>query len=110
MEPHDSDPTGAGQPDDPWDSFTDEFRGLGDRLKQTYREVADDNGPTENEIKDAFATLVGAWDQVAESVTSALKDPDVRQQLKDAVGSFASAMGTTITDLGAELRKDFEEE
>ena len=67
--------------------------------------MADDRGPSEEEIKDAFVTLAGAWDQVAESVTIALKDPDLREQLKEAIGSFASAVGSTVNDLGTELRR-----
>ena len=102
METHDPDPT-AESPPDPWDTASSEFTGLGRRLKDTYRRVADERGPSEQEIKDAFATLTGAWDQVAESVSSALKDPEVRQNLKDAASSIASALGTTITELGKEL-------
>ena len=105
METHDSDPT-TETPNDPWDSATADFSGIGRRLKNTYRKVADDRGPSEEEIKQAFATLAGAWDQVAESVTTALKDPALREQLKEAAGSFAAAIGTTITDLGSELRRD----
>ena len=103
METHDSDPT-TDEDRDPWESVTTDFSEIGSRLRDTYRKIADDRGPTEEEIKQAFATLVGAWDQVAESVTTALSDPDLRQQIKDAAGSFASAVGSTITDLGAELR------
>ena len=74
------------------------------RLADTYRRVANDHGPTENEIKDAFATLAGAWDQVAESVTTALKDPDVQEKLKDAAGSLATAFGATMKELGSVLK------
>ena len=110
MEPHESDPKGGDETTDSWASFSDEFRSLGGRLKETYREVADEHGPSEDEIKDAFGTLMGAWDQVSESVATALSDPEVRQRVKDAVGSFASAIGSTVSDLGAELRKEASEE
>ena len=86
--------------------MTTDFGEIGQRLRDTYRKIADDKGPSEDEIKQAFATLAGAWDQVAESVTTALSDPDLREQIKDAAGSFASAVGSTITDLGAELRRE----
>ena len=90
--------------------MTNDFVGIGRRIKDTYRQVADGRGPTEDDIKEAFTTLAGAWDQVAESVAGALKDPAVRQQIKDAAGSFASALGTTITDLGSELRRNIDSE
>jgi hypothetical protein len=81
-----------------------EFSSLGDRLKDTYRRVASDTGPTEEEIKEAFATLAGAWDQVAASFSTALNDPATRAHLKKAATSFAAALGTTITDLGDGIR------
>lgn len=81
-----------------------EFGDLKDRLSDTYRRVADDHGPTEEEIRQALSTLAGAWDQVAESVTTALQDPDVREKLKTAASSFAAAFGNTISEFGAELR------
>jgi hypothetical protein len=84
---------------------TNEFGSLGDRLKTTYRRVASDRGPSEDEIKDAFSTLFGAWDQVAESVSTALHDPETREHLKKAASSFAAALGTTISGLGDEFKK-----
>jgi hypothetical protein len=104
VETHDTDPT-AGEPADPWDTFRAEFDGLGNTIKQTYRRVAGGGGPSEDEILSALGTLMGAWDKVAESVGSALKDPVVRERLKTAAGSFATAMGTTLSELGREIRE-----
>jgi hypothetical protein len=84
---------------------TDDFGGLGQQLKDTYRKVAKDRGPSDDEIKQAFSTLAGAWSQVAESVSTVLTDPDIRQQLKEAASSLATALGATITELGSELKK-----
>ena len=103
VETHDQDPTSE-PTNDPWTTFQDEWSELSDQLKDTYRKVASDGGPSEDEIKDAFGTLVGAWHQVAGSVSSALQDPEVRQRLKDAGSAFATAVGRTITELGAELK------
>lgn len=104
VETHDQDPTTNGERD-PWSTFQDEFGDLGARLKETYRKVASEDGPTEEEIKEAFDTLIGAWDQVAGSVSTALQDPEVRARLKSAATSFATAVGTTISELGDELRE-----
>lgn len=104
METHDNDPT-SDSPRDPWTTFHDEFSGLGDQLKDTYRRSASENGPSEEEIKDAFGTLASAWNQVAGSVSAALQDPEVRQRLKDAGSAFAAAVGNTISELGTELRE-----
>jgi hypothetical protein len=102
VETHENDPT-TDEPRDPWNAFQEEFGGLGGRLKDTYRRVAEEGGPSEEEIKDAFGTLLGAWDQVVESVSTALQDPEVRQKLNAAASSFAAAVGTTISELGTEL-------
>lgn len=102
VEIHDTDPK-AESPEDPWDAVTSSFGELGDQLKSTYRKVADDRGPDEDEIKSAFATLSGAWDQVAESISDALRDPATRSKLKKAASSFATAVGSTLSDLGAEF-------
>lgn len=109
METHESDPTAETEAD-PWDTVSSEFSDLRARLTATYRQVADDRGPSEDNVKDAFSTLAEAWSQVATSVTSALKDPDVRDQLKKAASSFAAALGTTISDLGTELKEEHSEE
>ena len=62
-------------------------------------------GPSDDEIKQAFSTLAGAWDQVAESVSTVLTDPEIRHQIKEAASSFATALGATITELGSELKR-----
>jgi hypothetical protein len=102
VETHQNDPT-RDDPGRQWDTFHNEFGGLGDRIKDTYRKVAGESGPSEEEIRAALGTLLGAWDQVAESVSTALQDPEVRQRLKDAASSLAAAVGTTISELGTEL-------
>ena len=65
--------------------------------------MASEGGPSEDELKKAFATLFGAWEQLAASLSSALNDPHTRAHLKRAAGSFAAALGATITDLGSEF-------
>jgi hypothetical protein len=74
------------------------------RLKDAYRSASEDRGPSEEEIRNAFGTLIGAWDKVAEAVSAALTDPEVRARLKEAASSFAAALGATITDLGEKLK------
>jgi len=102
MEQHDPDPTTEDQAD-PWDDVSTRFSELGAHLKTAYSSAARDRGPSEEEIQGAFATLVGAWDQVAESISSALRDPATREQLKKAASSFANAVGTTLSQLGDEI-------
>ena len=102
METRDTDPT-RDPTNDPWDEVTNRFGELGHRLTSTYRKVADEQGPTEDEIKEAFSTLAGAWDQIAGSVSDILRDPEARDGLKRAAGSLASALGSTLSDLSSEV-------
>ena len=104
VETHSDDPK-AEYAADPWDEVTNELGSLGNRLRDTYRKVADERGPSEEEIKDAFSTLLNAWDQVSESVSTALNDPETREHLKQAASSFASALGNTMSGIGDEIRK-----
>jgi hypothetical protein len=102
VDTHRPDPTSNGEVD-PWDAVTAEWAELKERLRRTYRDLASDDAPTEEEIKNALATLAGAWDQVAASFSSAMADPETRSQLKKAAGSLAAALGATVTGLGKEL-------
>lgn len=103
METHDPDPKAEDSPD-PWTTFHEELGGLGERLRDTYRKVSDGDGPSEEEVKEALGVLAGVWNQIAGSVTTALQDPEVREKLKTAAGSLAAAVGTTISELGSEIR------
>jgi len=107
VETHRPDPTSE-ETTDPWGDVSNELASLGDRLRLTYERVASEDGPTEEEIRTAFATLAGVWDQVAESLSSALGDPETRAQLKRAAGSLAAALGASISGLGEELDREQE--
>lgn len=103
MEAHERDHTPE-TGDDPWTAFHEAFDGLKDRWRDTYQRTPGEEGPTSEEVREALGTLAGVWDKMAGSVTAALSDPDVRERLKDAGSSLAAALGTTISDLGVELR------
>ncbi len=105
METRDTDST-RDPTSDPWGEVTNRFGDLGHRLTSTYRKVADEQGPTEDEIKEAFSTLAGAWDQIAGSISDILRDPEARDGLKRAAGSLASALGSTLSDLSSEFGTD----
>jgi hypothetical protein len=90
---------------DPWDEAAERMRALGEKLKAQYRDMAGDEGPSEGEIRDAFRTLGSAFERVLDAVSSAFRDPDVREQTKQAAASFVSALGATFDELGDELRR-----
>lgn len=93
------------QQPDPWAEAGRRWASISDKLKEHYRGLAGEDGPGEDEIKSALDTLGEAARTVADSVGSAMKDPEVREQVKDAAASFVTALGQTFSQLGDELRR-----
>jgi predicted trehalose synthase len=102
VEQHDTDPTH--DPVDPWSEAGKRWSSIGEKLRDRYKEVSGDGGPSEAEVRSALETLGEAARAVADSVGNAMKDPDVREQVKDATASFVTALGQTFSQLGDELR------
>jgi len=99
VEKHEHDPA------DPWAEAGRRWSSIGEKLRDRYREMSGDGGPSEDEVRSAFETLGDAARAVADSVGSAMKDPEVRDQVKDAAASFVTALGQTFSQLGDELRQ-----
>lgn len=78
---------------------------MGGRFTESYRRVAEEGGPSEEEIRQALATLGGAWDRVAGSVSSALQEEEVRRRLRQAAAALAAALGATLSQLGEDLEE-----
>lgn len=87
-----------------WSDLTDELLGLTNRMKDTYRRVSDESGPSETEVKEAFETLSAAWGQVAGAVGAAVADPEVRTHLRRAAGALADAVTASLSELNPEGR------
>lgn len=108
VEQHDTDPTP--DPADPWSEAGKRWSSIGEKLRDRYKEVSGDGGPSEDEVRSALETLGQAARAVADSVGNAMKDPDVREQAKHAAASFVTALGQTFSQLGDELRNAREQE
>jgi hypothetical protein len=106
VEQHNTDPT----QEDPWTEASDRWSDLGEGLRRRYRDLVGEDGPDEEAVRDAIRTLGEAAQSVVTSIGTAMKDPDVRAQVKDAAASLVSALGTTFDELGDELRRTFAEE
>jgi hypothetical protein len=107
--PHDEDHTETG-PVDPWDEFSTRLGAVKDRFREAYETASGGEGPSQDEIRSAFDVLGDMWSSVAGSVSSALRDEKTREQLAETAGSLASAIGATLSQLGAELRRSADEE
>jgi hypothetical protein len=106
VEQHETDPT----TDDPWATAGDRWAGIGDGLRRRYRDMVGDDGPSEDDVREALQTLGNAARSLADSIGVAMRDPDVRRQVKDAAASLVAALGTTFDELAVELRRTFQEE
>lgn len=84
--------------DGAWSDLTDDLLGLTERLRSTYRRAAAEDGPSEEDVRAAFHTLAGAWNQMAGSVATAIQDPEVRGHLKKAASSLVAAVSATLSE------------
>jgi hypothetical protein len=90
---------------DPWDRLADQFAALRRKLRDTYRQSAGSEGPSEEDIREALRTLGGAWDRLAEAIEVAVRDEQVRAGIKQAATGFVEAVGSAFSELGAEMRR-----
>jgi hypothetical protein len=104
VETHEDDPIDNAD-DDPWDRLANQFSSLGDKLKSRYRATAGSEGPSEEELKAALRTLGGAWDRLAEALSAAMKDEEVRRSVKQTASSLAEAIGAAFNEIPSYLRK-----
>jgi hypothetical protein len=85
-----------------------QFAAAGDKLKSHAKQAAsdvkrggaDDDGPDQAAVVEALNTLGKAVNQAATSLSGAVKDPEVRDNLTQALNSMGEAMNVTFGDLG----------
>ena len=108
METHDNDPRddgfAGGASDEAWRQASEQFTHLGSKLRSRYREIVGEDGPAEEEVREAFATIGNAAHSLVDSIGESMRDPEVREQMKEATSTFFSAIGKTLSQLGDELR------
>jgi hypothetical protein len=85
--------------------MADQWKSLGRKLRDTYRQSGSDDGPTDEDIRAAFSTLGSAWDRLAGAFGTAIRDEQVRQNAKRAATGFFEAVGAAFSELGSELRR-----
>lgn len=96
------------QSDESWNDVGERFKKLGSMFKQHY-EAQDAEGTSEavsdEEVKEAFATLGESIKTAFATVGDAVKDPEVQDEAKQTAKSFFDAIGATFTELGDEFNK-----
>jgi hypothetical protein len=97
-----------------WDEVGSKFSVLGQHLKQHLeQERKDAEGGEDSEkgeqakrdIKAALERLTDSLDDAFEALGNAAKDPTVRHEVSDAGRSLVSAVGTSLEQLGDEMRR-----
>ena len=81
---------------------------LGSKLRTRYREIVGEDGPAEEDVRQAFTTIGSAAQSLVDSISESMRDPEVRDQVKEATSTFFSAIGKTLSQLGDELRSNDE--
>lgn len=85
--------------------MSEQLSSLGKKLRDTYKQTVEEDGPDEAEIKAALRTLGSAWERVVQAVGTAARDEQVRDNMKGAATGFFEAVGAAFSELGAELHR-----
>ena len=96
------------QSEESWNDVGERFKKLGSMFKQHY-EAQDAEGTSEavsdEEVKEAVATLGESIKTAFATVGDVVKDPEVQDETKQTAKSFFDAIGATFTELGDEFNK-----
>ena len=84
-----------------WQQVADRISALALKMKLHFEEAADE--PAE-EVKTALDALGDAVEGAFEALRASVKDPAVRQDVKDAAADLRDALSNTFAELGAQLR------
>lgn len=87
-----------------WRDVGDQFASLGHRFRDHYREVEASSDVSHEEVAESLRSFGDAIDRVFTSLGNALRDPDVREDAKEAAETLLSALGATFQQIGDEVR------
>lgn len=105
VEEHEQDPRDPDPESDPWEEAGASWASLTGELRAKYHELVGEDGPTEEEIREAVRTLGAAAQSLVGSVGTAMSNPEVRTQVKDAASSLMTALTETFFGLADELKR-----
>jgi hypothetical protein len=80
-----------------------QFAAVGDKLKDHAKQTASEASGSDADqaaVVDALNTLGKAMNQAVNSVSNAVKDPEVRDNLTQAFNAMGDAMNVTFADVG----------
>lgn len=93
-----------------WEDVGERFTTFGRTVAEHYRQRGEERGapPTEEDrrkLDEAIETLTRQLDQAFTSLGDTLRDPEAKEELKQAARSVGSALTVTFTEVGQEVRK-----
>jgi hypothetical protein len=88
-----------------WDEVGDRFADLGKRLKERYDANAAFGAEQQAKMNDALREIGDALDAGFTAIGESLRDPSVRDDLKQAGVAMADALAATFNEVADEIRK-----
>jgi hypothetical protein len=96
------------QPDQAWSEVAEQLRTIGSMLKCHYQAQESDARPepaSQEEVKDALRVLGESAVAALGTVGDAVKDLEVKVEVREATGLFLDALGLSVSGLGVDLSK-----
>ena len=98
----------GGSTKDAWDEVGESFAGVGRRLSERYKTLAEerttDAAEDARKLKEALRAVTDQLDRAFTSVGDTLRDPEAQSELRKAVGSLGDAITTTFSEVGERIR------
>ena len=93
-----------------WAEVDRRFSEFGRIVAERHRKAGEEQGaPSPDQAKrsleEAFSAVTRQLDVAFSSVSNTIRDPEAKETLKLAGKAVVSALGSTVTDVGDEIRK-----
>jgi hypothetical protein len=88
-----------------WKSVAESMNGLAMKLKLHFEQAAAE--PAED-VRSAMESLGGKVEAAFDALQTAVKDPAVRADVKNAAGEFRDALTNTFAEVSGQLRRSFD--
>ena len=90
---------------DKWDEVGDKFNEIGKRFKERYDANAAFGADQQEKMNDALRQMADALDAGFTALGDSLRDPGIREELKQAGMSIGDALSATFNDVAGEIKK-----
>jgi phage shock protein A len=91
-----------------WDEVGDRFTELGRTLRDRWSQHREGDADAAHEVRDAVDGVKASLDDLAETITRTVNDPDVHQSARSAASGLIEALTTSLDQLTEKIqqRKD----